>query len=304
MMNNILSGNDLAYNEIMILFKMVDNDQFENMKGKIIINAFFEPSTRTSLSFESAMKRLGGEVITYYDTHGSTKKGETFEDTIRTLSVYGDLLVLRHPCREYLTRAVSSSSIPIINGGNGDGEHPTQALIDLYVIYRQFGRDFSNKNVLFIGDMKHSRTVHSLLVLLHLFPSMKIYMFPYDDLQPSKEIIDHIKKHHHQDNVIIDITNIDVQMFDVVYCTRRQKERMHSVHTTHTINKEREPKNNDFIVDKKFAEKLHENAIILHPLPRNQELSTDVDDNKRSRYFDQMRFGVKIRQALIQKILM
>ena len=300
-MNKLVSCENITKKSLYSLFEIVAQKKFSSLKGKILINAFFEPSTRTSLSFESAMKRMGGEVITYYDSYSSSKKGETFEDTIRTLCAYGDILVLRHPKKEFLANSVKVSSIPIINAGNGDGEHPTQAILDLYTIYNHFNKkeqpfDLQKLRVLFIGDIKHSRTIHSLLTLLHLFPQLTISMLPYYNLEPSVECVRQIKENHSQDAVIVERQNIIWKDYDVVYCTRHQKERSDT--ETNSIDKK-----DDFILTNDIANQMHNDAIILHPLPRNDELATDVDSNHRAKYFDQVKYGVEIRQALIQMIL-
>ena len=300
-MNKLATCENITKKILYSLFEIVDQNKFSSLKGKILINAFFEPSTRTSLSFESAMKRMDGEVINYYDSYSSSKKGETFEDTIRTLCAYGDILVLRHPKKEFLANSLKISSIPIINAGNGDGEHPTQAILDLYTIYNHFNKkaqpfDLQKLRVLFIGDIKHSRTIHSLLTLLHLFPQFSISMLPYYNLEPSAECVRQIKENHSQDAVIVERQNIIWKDYDVVYCTRRQKERSDT-----EINPL--DKKDDFILTNDIANQMHNDAIILHPLPRNDELATDVDLNHRAKYFEQAKHGVKIRQALIQMIL-
>ena len=143
----------------------------QSLQGKILLNVFFEASTRTSLSFETAMKQLGGEVISFNQNVSSMIKGESYEDTIRTLAIYGDIMILRDPNINNLQIASSKLKIPLINAGNGSGEHPTQALLDLYTIYIRFN-NINEKNILFMGDIKNSRTIHSLIQLLHLYPSI------------------------------------------------------------------------------------------------------------------------------------
>ena len=295
---NIISSLNFNKSFIHQLFEMADNfkknnNQIKNvLQGKILINAFFEPSTRTSTSFECAMYRLGGNVISFRDINSSTQKGETFEDTIKTLSTFADVMVLRHPDKHKIQNAITCSSIPIINGGNGNGEHPSQALLDLYSIYYKFGVNFKTKSILFVGDVKNSRTIHSLLNLIHLYPQMKIYFLPYKNLEPSEDMIQKISEFHKQDysSIVQKWENINYSLFDVVYCTRLQKERT-------------KENNNIFIIDNRFVNKLKKDCIIMHPLPRNEELKTEIDDNPRCFYFIQMECGIYIRMALLNYIL-
>lgn len=277
---------------LLTLAKRLDNYlPNERFKSKIMVNAFFEPSTRTSLSFESAMYKLGGKVITFNRGDSSLIKGETFEDTIKTLNNYADIMVLRHSQKSFLEKASAVSTIPVINAGNGDGEHPTQALIDLYTIYRKFN-NIENLNFLFVGDIKHSRTVHSLIDLLKLYPTNKINFLPFKEREPSLEYLYNIGINHSQvvGDICLTKDKLDISKFDVVYVTRLQKER--SFEGTA-----------DIIVNKNFMEGSKESCIIMHPLPRNEELSPDLDDDKRSVYFDQMRFGVEMRMALLKSVI-
>ena len=277
---------------LLTLAKRLDNYlPNERFKNKIMVNAFFEPSTRTSLSFESAMYKLGGKVITFNRNDSSLTKGETFEDTIKTLNNYADIMVLRHSQKSFLEKASAISTIPVINAGNGDGEHPTQALIDLYTIYRKFN-NIENLNFLFIGDIKHSRTIHSLVDLLKLYPTNKINFLPFKDREPSIDYLYNIGISHTQiaEDICLTKDEVDISKFDVVYVTRLQKER--SFEGTA-----------DIIVNKKFMEGSKEDCIIMHPLPRNEELSADLDNDKRSVYFDQMRFGVEMRMALLKSVI-
>ena len=248
------------------------------LRGKILINAFFEPSTRTSLSFECAMKQLGGNVITFNEEVSSVKKGESFKDTIRTLECYGDIMVLRHPDKEKVKIASKMIKIPLINGGNGSGEHPTQALLDLYTIYKRF-LSLENKHILFIGDIKNSRTIHSLIKLFELYPATKMYLLPYTKCEPIKN------------TQIVDET-VDLSLFDVVYCTRYQKERVHESEVR-----------DEFVVDMDFINRMKPDRIVMHPMPRNTEIDPSVDNCDKCVYFEQMRNGIPIRKALLLKTL-
>ncbi len=260
-------------------------------KGKTLVNAFFEPSTRTSLSFESAMYRLGGNVITFNKDVSSTNKGESDEDTIKTLENYGDIMVIRHPHKGFVQEMANRCNIPVINGGDGDGEHPTQALLDLYTIYKRFPL-LTNLNILFVGDIKHSRTIHSLIDLLQMYPTNKIYFLPFNNRELDSNDVCKIGVNHEQnvEDMVLTKDTLDISMFDVIYCTRMQKERSYDVEC-------------DIIIDKQFMENAKADAILMHPLPRNNEISIDMDTDKRSVYFEQIKNGVEIRTALIDYIL-
>ena len=259
----------------------------QSLRGKILLNVFFEASTRTSLSFETAMKQLGGEVISFNQNVSSMIKGESYEDTIRTLAVYGDIMILRDPNIDNLQIASKIVKIPLINAGNGSGEHPTQALLDLYTIYKKFD-NINNKNILFMGDIKNSRTIHSLLDLLKFYPKIKTYLLAYYGLESEVNLLK-------QDSTILSREDeIDFNQFDVIYMTRLQKERELD---------DSQSKSADFIIDKLFLRKLKKDCIIMHPLPRNNEIDPEIDDDERVYYFKQMENGVRIRKTLIYMIL-
>lgn len=263
--------------------------------NKILVNAFFEPSTRTQLSFECAMKSLGGKVINFNTNTSSIKKGESLGDTIKTISQYGDIMVLRHPTKGTVQDSQQYSDIPIINAGDGDGEHPTQALLDLYTIYKSYKNNMKNVvNILFVGDCYHSRTIHSLLHLLYLYPHICIYFLPYEGYAPSVEVIDEISQRQTNSPIIFNKQDsIPFRIFDVIYVTRLQKERTQ-------LNEYNSP---DITIDEKFMENIRENCIIMHPLPRNEEISTEIDKDPRAVYFKQIEYGVKIRMALLDILL-
>lgn len=257
-------------------------------KDKILVNAFFEPSTRTSLSFESAMYRLGGNVINFNKDHSSIKKGESFEDTIRTLSTYGDAIVLRHPEKGMVEKAAKISKVPVINGGEGDGEHPTQGLLDLFTIHKSFNLH-SKIQILFIGDIMHSRTVNSLLDYLSIYPFSKINILPYDNREPNYTLLYNIAGDHRQlpDDIVVSEDTVELDKYDVIYVTRLQKERSSSNDSvTH-------------IVDRQFLSNAKEDCIIMHPLPRNEEINQEIDNDPRCKYFEQMENGVAVRMAVL-----
>lgn len=267
------------------MYKAKRTNQF---KDKILVNAFFEPSTRTSLSFESAMYRLGGNVINFNKDASSMKKGESFEDTIKTLSHYGDAMVLRHPEKGIVEKAARYSNIPIINAGDGDGDHPTQGLLDLFTISRRFYLH-NQLNVLLVGDIMHSRTVHSLINYLSIYPRLKINILPYSNREPDMDLLYEIASSHSQvpDDIIVDDDTIDLEKYDVIYVTRLQKERS---------------SNNDkvtHIIDRQFLSKTKKDCIIMHPFPRNEEIDPIIDNDPRCKYFEQMQNGIAIRMALL-----
>ena len=300
MVKHLLSISDLSKKGIhRILEQAAKFDKEDNMftpqykNNSVVINAFFEPSTRTQLSFESAAYRIGANVISFNKDTSSARKGESDEDTIRTISSYGNLLVLRHPDNLFAEKISSQLSIPVINAGNGNGEHPTQALLDLYTIHKQFRHHFTQGSlihVLIVGDIKHSRTIHSLIELLHNYENVKINLLPYSQRDPELSLLTKISNIHNQDisTIIVSKESCDLKRFDVVYMTRLQKEREDNGFTK------------EFIIDKSTMEKLKPESIVMHPLPRNDEISPDVDSDPRCVYFNQVKNGVYIRMALIQ----
>ena len=266
----------------------------------IIVNAFFEPSTRTQTSFECAAYRLNTRVINFNYQTSSSKKGESDEDTIKTLASYGDLLVIRHPENDFVEKISKKVSIPIINAGNGNGEHPTQALLDLYTIYKHFEKEITNKekiNILFVGDIKHSRTIHSLIEILHHYPNVKINLLPYTGREGTTSLLTSISINHDQDfsSIVIDKKQCDISNYDVIYMTRSQDEREPSSETLSSVFD-----GSEFMINQKSMESLKEKAIVMHPLPRNDEISPEVDDDPRCVYFEQMNNGVFVRMALIE----
>jgi aspartate carbamoyltransferase len=270
------------------------------LKNKTLINYFCEPSTRTSASFHNAMLKLGGNVIPIYGETSSNKKGESIEDSIKTLNYYGDIIVLRHPDIEAIYKASNVSTIPIINAGNGNGEHPTQALLDLFTIYDELLKrtqvDIFNKGITitFTGDIYNSRTIHSLIKLLCLLHTNITFIYCGEvGLGIPIEIYNHVHKNF---PLILQITwySIDeaMKLTDVLYMTRIQKER-----TLNNISY------NLFSLNKKTISHLNKYTIIMHPLPRQEELSPEIDEDERAVYFKQVENGVYMRMALLLEML-
>jgi len=259
----------------------------EFWSNKTMASFFGEASTRTRISFEKAMHWLGGSVVTTADASASSslRKGESIRDTLYTLSQYSDVIVFRHPDETWIKDA-DASSVPIINAGNGSDEHPTQAMLDLLTIYKKFGRT-SNLKLLFCGDLRHSRTVRSLIQLLKLYDNNQFLLCPAKHPEYSFD---------YQENDGTYVDNItDATDSDVIYMTRIQDERFTNINT----------KNLKFpVLTKKLVENLGKNAIILHPLPRREEINIDVDDDHRAIYKDQqIRNGLYIRIAILKELL-
>lgn len=251
------------------------------LKGRLLCTMFFEPSTRTSSSFDAAMQRLGGRVVPITAQTSSTKKGETLQDTIRTLACYGDAVVLRHPDESSAETAAKFSPVPIINGGNGSLEHPTQAFLDLFTIREELGT-VNDLTITFIGDLKYGRTVHSLAKLLSHY-HVHIQLVAPPQLAMPQELKDELIKSGQLICESHELTPEIVAKSDVLYCTRVQKERFEKL-------SEFEKLKNSFIIDHSVMKHAKQQMIVMHPLPRNAEISEEVDYDQRSAYFRQVSY--------------
>lgn len=267
---------------------------FDLLKGKILANLFYEPSTRTSASFTAAMERLGGSVIPINEVrYSSVSKGESLPDTIRTLECYADVIVLRHPEVGASALAAQYARKPIINAGDGIGEHPTQALLDLYTIKNELGH-IDGLTVTMLGDLKFGRTVHSLARLLSLFNVRINYVSP-EILRMPEEIMKEVgQKWIHQQ----EYTSLEEVMpqTDVLYVTRVQKERFEDLAQYEAVK-------GQYIIDSQVMKLAKENMIVMHPLPRVGEITMDVDQDPRAAYFRQMESGLYVRMALLAMVL-
>ncbi len=272
--------------------ELKQNPPTDLLKGKILASCFYEPSTRTRLSFESAMYRLGGSVIGFADSNNtSTQKGESLGDTIRMIEHYADILVLRHPCEGSAQYAAEVSSIPVINAGDGSHQHPTQTLLDLLSIQESQGT-LENLHIAFAGDLKYGRTTHSLIqALLHFKP--RLYMITPPSLELPKEICDLLRSHSIKYSYHRSMQEI-LHKTDILYMTRLQKERF-----TNPIER------TSFTYQLKATDlvKAKNNLQILHPLPRTNEIAQDVDKTPHAGYFTQAENGLYTRQALLIKLL-
>ena len=283
------------YLRILELAAKFEKNSYRNLlNGKVIASLFFEPSTRTRLSFESAINRLGGRVIGFSDIETtSSTKGETLHDTIKIISNYCDLIVMRHPLEGAAKYASEVSNVPIINAGDGANQHPTQTLLDMYSISKTQGT-LSNLSIAMIGDLKYGRTVHSLIMAMkHFNPTFHLVAPP--ELALPKEYKNILKE-----NNITFYEHTDMQTVlneaDIVYMTRVQKERFSDI-------MEYEKTKNMYILKNEMLENTKKNMKILHPLPRVNEIQQDVDENPKAYYFQQARNGVYTRQAIISYLL-
>lgn len=266
----------------------------EIAKGRVVATLFFEPSTRTRLSFESAANRMGAKVIGFSDaSNSSTSKGETLTDTIKTVSCYADLIVMRNPIEGSARLASEVAGVPIINAGDGANQHPTQCLLDLYTI-RQTQGSLDNLKIALVGDLKFGRTVHSLVQAMCNF-NTTFYLVSPEELKLPSSVKRYIKDaglDYHQTTDMNEIIN----EVDILYMTRVQRERF-------SDHLEYERVKNAYILHNNMLEESKSNLKILHPLPRVNEINTDVDGNEKAYYFEQAQNGVYVRQALIAMIL-
>ncbi|MHA1925856.1 MAG: aspartate carbamoyltransferase [Candidatus Thorarchaeota archaeon] len=300
-LHNLISIHDLDRETIDQILKTAEEmesvavERSNDLGNRIMATLFFEPSTRTRLSFESAMLRLGGRVLGFADVISSSAggKGETLADTIRTVERYADIIVIRHPLDGSARVAAEFSSVPIINAGSGSEEHPTQALLDLYSIKKIKGT-IDGLSISLCGDLRYGRTVHSLGMALSYYDvNVKLAAPPTLRMKPA--IIEEMKKSG------IPVTEVDsveeaISDVDVVYMTRIQKERFPDVNEYDEVR-------GKFRITADDAKLLREDAIVLHPLPRVDELSPEIDDTPHAKYFDQAYSGVVTRMAILKMIL-
>jgi aspartate carbamoyltransferase catalytic subunit len=265
----------------------------EMLRGKILATLFFEASTRTRLSFESAMHRLGGSTIGFAEAEtASVKKGENLADTIRTVENYADVIALRHPLEGAARLAAEFSKVPIINGGSGAEEHPTQALLDMYTMVKEKGK-IEKLKIAFVGDLRYGRTVHSLAYALSLF-DVELYLVSPETLRMRREVLQTIKERI----PVTEKTSLEriVPLVDVLYVTRIQKERFPDLAEYAKVK-------GSYRIDLEALSEAKKDLIILHPLPRVDEIAPEVDDTPYARYFQQVRNGIVVRMALLALIL-
>jgi len=268
--------------------------ELRRLRGKILATLFFEPSTRTRLSFESAMHRLGGQVLSVSEAKStSAAKGESLQDTIRTVDGYVDAIVIRHPEIGSAEVAAHATAKPVINAGDGAGEHPTQSLLDLYTIRKEQGK-VEGLTIALVGDLKHGRTVHSLATLLSRFRVSFLFVAPPTLAMPS-EIVDRVKKAGGEFRMTDDLRGA-LDEADVVYMTRIQRERF-------AEPAEYDRLKNSYVLTRAALAKAKPSLTIMHPLPRVNEIATDVDALPGAAYFRQTANGVPVRMAILDLLL-
>lgn len=300
-MRHLMRPLDFSVEELNALFDLAKDIEFNRAKyahacdGKILATCFYEPSTRTRLSFESAMLSLGGQVLGFASASSSSAaKGESVSDTIRTISCFADICAMRHPKEGAPMVAAAKSKIPVINAGDGGHQHPTQTLTDLLTIRSLKGR-LDNFTIGFCGDLKFGRTVHSLIHALVRYENITFVFISPDELKVPDYIIDELKEHNIPYEEVISLEE-HIGELDLLYMTRVQRERF--------FNEEDYVRLKDFyILDKKKMAKAKEDMLVLHPLPRVNEISVEIDDDPRAVYFDQVQYGKYVRMALILTLL-
>jgi aspartate carbamoyltransferase catalytic subunit len=296
---DIISIKDLSKDEINYVFKVAKNMESlavkgsEMLRGKILATLFFEASTRTRLSFESAMHRLGGSTIGFAEAEiASVKKGENLADTIRTVENYADIIALRHPLEGAARLAAEFSTVPIINGGSGAEEHPTQALLDMYTMVKEKGK-IEGLKIAFVGDLRYGRTVHSLAYALSLY-NIELYLVSPETLKMRREVFQTIKERI----PVTERTNLEkiIPLVDILYVTRIQKERFPDAAEYAKVK-------GSYRIDLPALSEAKKDLIIMHPLPRVDEIAPEVDNTPYARYFQQVRNGIVVRMALLALIL-
>lgn len=284
-----------SISEIFAQADTLEHTRDQSLTGKILASLFYEPSTRTRFSFESAMLRLGGSVITTENAKefSSVSKGETLEDSIRIVNTYVDVIVLRHDEEGASKRAALVSTVPVINAGDGTGQHPTQALLDLYTIQRELGK-LDGIHIAFVGDLKHGRTIRSLSYLLGNYTDITIDFVSPQGLRVGDDIKQYLTERHVTFRETEDLDALKSTV-DVLYQTRIQKERFK--------NREDYQKfKGCYQIDRKFADQMKDQSIIMHPLPRVDEILPEVDASPHAVYFKQAHYGLLIRMALLKHL--
>jgi aspartate carbamoyltransferase catalytic subunit len=296
---DIISLKDFSREEIDHILKVaqtmepVAKEGSDLLQGKILATLFFEPSTRTRLSFESAMQRLGGSTIGFAEAEiTSVKKGESLADTMRVVESYADVIVVRHPLEGAARLAAEFANVPVISGGSGAEEHPTQALLDLYTILKNKG-GIDELSIALVGDLRYGRTVHSLAYALSLF-NVKLFFVSPEMLRMRREVLETIKGKIR----VVERTGLEdvIGDIDVLYVTRIQKERFPEVAEYAKVR-------GSYRVNLELLEKARKDMIILHPLPRVDEIAAEVDATVHARYFGQVWNGVVMRMGLLGLVL-
>ena len=303
-LDHMISASQLTPAMLQQLFQLADELQSRDrsrtlearLQGRILATLFYEPSTRTRLSFEAAMQKLGGSVLTVENARDSSSavKGETIADTVRVISGYADAIAIRHFTKGTAAAAAQASPVPVINAGDGAGEHPTQAIADTYTIQRELGR-LHNLRVTLVGDLLYGRTIHSLLPLLAHFPPLHVTLVSPPSLRLPQEMVEELRA----GGAVIEETSVlggSLEQANVVYVTRVQGERF-------TSAEEYEKVKDAYILTLRMASSLRAGAVIMHALPRLNEIAPEVDLDPRAAYFRQARNGLYVRMALLSLLL-
>ena len=296
---NLIQPEDFSVREIDEILNLAE-DIMKNpsaysrvCEGKLMATLFYEPSTRTRLSFEAAMKRLGGEIIGFSEPNSSSvSKGESLADTMRVVSGYVDVIVMRHPIAGAAEEAINYTSVPFINAGDGGNQHPTQTLTDLLTIKSLKGT-LNNHTIGLCGDLKYGRTVHSLVKAMIRYENNKFVFISPEELKMPNYIKEKIKSYSYYETTKLDES---LNKLDLLYMTRVQQERF-------ADKEEYERLKDTYILDKEKMEHANKKMLVMHPLPRVNEISTDIDSDKRAVYFKQATYGMYVRMALIMKLL-
>lgn len=296
---DIISTKDFTRQDIDYMMKIsarmepIARRGSDMLRGKLLANLFYEPSTRTRLSFEAAMYKLGGSVIGFSNPEiASVKKGENLTDTIHVVENYADIVVLRHPLEGAARLAAEIAQVPVINAGSGSEEHPTQALLDLYTILKEKGR-IDGLNIALMGDLRYGRTVHSLAYALSLY-DVTLYLISPELLRLRKEVLDMIEKK--LDVVETTVIEDHLPEIDVLYVTRIQKERFPDLAEYTKVK-------GAYRIDLTTLKKAKKESIIMHPLPRVDEIATEVDFTPHARYFQQVWNGIVVRMSILGLVL-
>ena len=295
---DIISINDFSKEELLYILRVVrqieQKPKNNLLKGKILATLFFEASTRTRLSFMSAMEQLGGEIIGFSaSSTTSIQKGESLWDTIKMTEQYADVIVMRHPLEGSARLAAEAASIPVINGGDGSNQHPTQTILDMYTILKIKGK-LEDLHIGFVGDLKYGRTVHSLAIALSHFNPVFYFIAP-DELQMPESYLDELFQRKVKYYKTSDLTRISKEL-DVLYVTRIQKERFPDP-------LEYEKFKDMYRIDGAFLQHVKKDLKIMHPLPRVSEIDKSVDNTSHAAYFEQAANGIPVRKALLALVL-
>ena len=298
-MKNFISAEYVTHDELEQLFTLADDikhnkGKYQNaLKDYVIATLFYEPSTRTRLSFESAIQRLGASLISTENAreNASAKKGESLEDTIKIVSGYADMIVMRHFENDSSERAAKVATVPIINAGAGGGEHPTQGLLDIYTV-REYKGKVDGTKIAIMGDLKYGRTAHSMIKLLSLYKDITVYGYSVKGLELPQKYKDFLKSRNVKYVECKTFNDIPSDI-DFIYQTRVQLERL----------EEKDLKIEETILTKQKFARFSKHTYLLHPLPRVEEISTDLDDDERSIYFKQAHNGIPTRMALIYTLM-